>query len=270
VSDYVIGDIHGCFTTLKALLETIRFDPRSDHLYLVGDLVGKGPDSLGVLRWAFEQQPSVEMVLGNHDLHFIRRYLGLREAKESDNLEEALAAPEIATLIEWLSRRPLMISAGSFEVVHAGILPQWTEKEVGKAASKAQKALRKAPYPTLKKAGECNPAARNGLAEFALRVFTNLRCCDSKGTPDFDYTGPPDSAPKGLQPWYSFPEIEARNTTLLFGHWARHGIGGAAHAICLDTSCVYGGMLTALRIPDKHLIQVPNQESVTRPNSDPK
>ncbi len=263
----MIGDIHGCLKTLKALLEAISFDPCSDHLYLVGDIVGKGPDSLGVLRWAFEQQSSVEMVLGNHDLHLIRRYLGLREAKESDNLEEVLAAPEISTLIEWLSRRPLFLATGSFQVIHAGILPHWSPKQVGKAAAKAQKALRKAPYPTLKRAGERIQASRNGLAEFALKVFTSLRCCDSKGEPNFDYTGPPDSAPEGLRPWYSFSEIESRSTTFLFGHWARHGIGGATHAICLDTSCVYGGMLTALRLPDQQLIQVPNQESVADTDS---
>jgi bis(5'-nucleosyl)-tetraphosphatase (symmetrical) len=246
------------------LLGEIHFEPGSDHLYLVGDLVGKGPGSLEVMRWAYDRQHCVEMVLGNHDLHLLRCFHGLRKAKESDYLEGVLSAPDASQLIDWLSRRPLLLTANSFQIVHAGVLPVWTAAQAGSLALEAQKALAADPSSILKRASEVTRAHEDGRPEFALRVLTSLRCCNRLGEPAFDYSGPPEKAPKGLYPWYSFPGIVQQDTTFTFGHWAQHGIGGSDHAICLDTSCVYGGVLTALRLPDRHVVQVPNLKDWTR------
>ena len=264
MSEYVIGDIHGCFNTLLDLLGEIHFEPRSDHLYLVGDIVGKGPASLEVIRWASDHQHCVEMVLGNHDLHLLRCFFGLRKARESDNLEAVLSAPDTSQLIDWLSRRPLLLTADSFRIVHAGILPGWSAPLAGSLAAEAQKALAADPFSILKRAGEVSRAHKDGQPEFALKVLTSLRCCNRKGEPDFEYSGSPEKAPRGLHPWYSFPGIQEQDTTFIFGHWAQHGIGGSGHAICLDTSCVYGGMLTALRLPDRHVVQVQNRKDWSR------
>ena len=260
MSDYVIGDVHGCFATFTALLEEIRFQREIDRLWFVGDLVNKGPDSLAMLRWIHQQRDCAQMVLGNHDLHLLRVYFGLREPKGGDRFGAILAAEDAPKLIRWLLRRPLILEVGEALIVHAGILPIWRVDRTAAFARKAAERLAQKPRKTL--------SASNGKSGLdwnepdstgALRVLTALRCCADETTPDFEYTGPPEQAPAPLKPWYSFPAIQESGRLFFFGHWARLGLHLTPHAICLDSGCAYGGPLSAWRLDDRRLFQVPNQ-----------
>ena len=262
--NYVIGDVHGCFATFQALLEKIRFQPATDRLWFVGDLVNKGPDSVSMLRWTYEHRDVAQVVLGNHDLHLLRVYLGLREAKSSDRLDEVLTARDAPKLIDWLQRCPLVLEVDGSLVVHAGILPVWGIDQTVSLARRVRKRLGTKPRQIL--------SMKNGRPELdwmspqltgALRVFTAVRCCAGPSIPDFAYTGPPEKAPTTLKPWFSFPSINDAGRTFLFGHWAGLGLRIEPHAVCLDSGCIYGGPLSAWRIEDRRIFQVPNQnESV--------
>lgn len=264
MANYVIGDVHGCFVTFRALLEEIRFQDETDRLWFVGDLVNKGPDSISMLRWAYEHRNVVRVVLGNHDLHLLRVYFGLRQPKTSDRFGDILSAKDAPKLIRWLRRRPLVQEVSDSLVVHAGILPAWGIDQTVTLARRIQDRLTRKPRQIL--------STNNGWSGLdwtsprlagALRVFTAVRCCAGPLTPDFAYTGPPEKAPDELKPWFSFPAIDHSGWTFIFGHWAGLGLCVGTHAVCLDSGCIYGGPLSAWRIDDRRLFQVPNQnESV--------
>lgn len=260
MADYVIGDIHGCFQTFLSLLEEIRFQSDRDRLFFVGDLVNKGPGSLAMLRWIYERRNIARMVLGNHDLHLLRVYFGLREPKPSDRFEEVLAAEDVPRMISWLRRRPLLIEVRGHIVVHAGVLPVWGLERAILLARKVRERLNRKPKKTLSASnGWSGPDWSLPPPAGALRVLTSVRCCADSGVPDFSYTGPPEQAPSSLKPWFSFPVVEASGLTFVFGHWARLGLRIEPNAVCLDSGCVYAGKLSAWRIDDRRLFQVPNQ-----------
>lgn len=267
VADYIVGDVHGCFATFQALLEEIRFQPEEDRLSFVGDLVNKGPDSLAMLRWVYTNRNVACMVLGNHDLHLLRVYFGLREPKASDRFEEILAAEDARRLIAWLRRRPLVLEVADHIIVHAGILPSWgIDRTLSLARKVRERMNRKAKKLLATSNGWSGSDWSSPRLAGVLRVLTAVRCCTDPSTPDFDYTGPPEQAPDSLRPWFSFPMIETSGRTFAFGHWARLGLRIEPAAVCLDSGCAYGGFLSAWRIDDRRLVQVPNQNESVPPD----
>lgn len=247
MATYVVGDVQGCFITLERLLARIDFDASRDRLWLVGDIVNRGPNSLDVLRFARDLEDRAVVVLGNHDLHLIARSRGEREPKRRDTFDDVLEAPDCDELVEWLAKRPLLHREDEIVMVHAGLLPGWTLDEAASLAKKAEKKLRDDMDRRLGKA-----------LRTAVDVFTRIRTCNKAGEMDLDFAGPPEDAPKGYRPWFELAEIPD-DATVLFGHWASLGLHLGTNAIGLDTGCVWGGALTALRLEDRKLFQEPSE-----------
>lgn len=268
MATWALGDVHGCFGTLERALERIDFDPGRDRLWLVGDLVNRGPRSLEVLRWAAGLGERVTAVLGNHDLHLLLRSRGLVGVKPGDRLEEVLAAPDRDELLDWLRRRPILHREGGWVLVHAGLLPAWDLPEAeALAAELAGRLGGDAGWEALAElargARRWRPdlEGRDRLAA-ALRVFTRLRTVRPDGSPQLGFTGRPEAAPDGGRPWYELSPVPGTDHTVLFGHWAQLGLLRAPGAVCLDSSCVYGGVLTALELDDDTLVHEPLADPV--------
>jgi bis(5'-nucleosyl)-tetraphosphatase (symmetrical) len=268
MATWAIGDVHGCWSTLERLLESIRWDPGRDSLWLVGDLVNRGPSSLEVLRWAYENRGRLTVVLGNHDFHLLARAAGAAKARQEDTLDAILDAPDREQLLRWLRARPLVHHFGPYVMVHAGLLPDWNiELTTGLAEAVAARiggadgdeVIRKL-YTNRKAAWNTDLGGDEQLAA-AAAVFTRMRMVDSEGTAQLDYAGPPGAAPDGWKPWYTKSAVRSQGYRLLFGHWAQFGFYRAHDAVCLDSGCVYGGRLSALCLNDGQVVQVPYAES---------
>ncbi len=247
-----------------ALLRTIDFDPKSDYLWFVGDLVNRGPRNLETLAWVCEHDARVTSVLGNHDLHLIRRHLGLSNEKASDTLDDVLLAPERDRLIDWLRRRPLIHDSGRHVLLHAGILPAWDLATAARLARKAEKQLREDPEPLFNKpqnSAASRPVGKVLTPREIARILTRVRCCGSPENADLNYSGPPEAAPGSIKPWFTFPEVLRLDRVFVFGHWAQMGCRITPHAFCLDGGCVYGGSLSAIRLDDDRLFQQENLDN---------
>jgi len=265
MATYAIGDIQGCFNTLKALLKRFRFDPNLDRIWLVGDLVNRGPRSLEVLRWAAGLGDRVTAVLGNHDLHLMGRAAGVRAPKSHDTLNGILEAPDRETLLGWLASRPLLHREGPFLLVHAGLLPSWSPSHARSLAQEVETQLRgKGREQLLKSLLEDRPilvwnerlsgASRLRVISDAL---TRMRTCTKEGRMCLGFNGPPQAAPPGCIPWYEVPGRASRSATVVCGHWAALGLSVQAGLVALDTGCVWGGHLTAFRLEDSEIFQEP-------------
>ncbi len=262
MSTYAIGDIQGCYRTLKRLLRRIRFDPGADRLWLTGDLVNRGPRSLQVLRWVREQGERVVTVLGNHDLHLIARALGTRAPKSRDTMDDILGAPDREELILWLRGRPLLHREGAFVLVHAGLLPPWTLERAGQLAREVEGALADPEADRLLQALQAGrpPAWREDLDtedrwRVAVQSFTRLRACRDDGRVCEGFTGPPQRAPEGCHPWFELRNDHSAGVTVVCGHWATLGLRIEPGVMALDTGCVWGGELTAVRLEDGEIFQ---------------
>lgn len=258
---YAIGDVQGCMASLERLLAAIEYDRRRDRLWLVGDLVNRGPRSLDVLRWARAQGEAVTAVLGNHDVHLLARAGGLAKVKKRDTLDEVLAAPDRDELIDWLRRRPLVHVEDGWVLVHAGLHPRWSaararalaaELEAGLASAGWVEWLRSALGGPLAWRDELTGAAR---ARSVLSYLLRVRTCDARGAP-VDFDGPPEEAPAGARPWYAFADAAWRDHTVVFGHWAAHGLRVGDRWIATDGGCVWGGQLAAVRLDDRRVVTV--------------
>ncbi|MGH9322451.1 MAG: symmetrical bis(5'-nucleosyl)-tetraphosphatase [Vicinamibacteria bacterium] len=266
MATYAIGDVQGCFITLMRLLRRLEFDPSRDRLWMVGDLVNRGPDSLGVLRWVKSMEGSVVTVLGNHDLHLIARAEGLRGPRQRDTFDDVLEAPDREALIEWLVGRPLLHREDEFVLVHAGIHPSWSVEEAEQLSWEAQETLRsRRRYGLLEAMEEKSPSKKwdpglEGLPRIRLviDVFTHMRTVKPGGELCLDFAGPPQQAPEGCRPWFDSCSFPAP-VTVLFGHWAALGLHLGGSAIGLDTGCAWGRSLTALRLEDRQVFQEPSE-----------
>jgi bis(5'-nucleosyl)-tetraphosphatase (symmetrical) len=266
---YAIGDIQGCYRTLRRLLERVRFDGEVDRLWLTGDLVNRGPGSLEVLRWAREQGERAVTVLGNHDLHLLGRFFGTRTPKSRDTLDEVLAAPDSEELIRWLRQRPFLHREGALALVHAGFLPAWTLERAVDLAREVEGVLGGPEPERLLEALVASraPAWRNGLEpedrwRVAVQSFTRLRTCREDSRVCEGFSGPPERAPNGCRPWFELRDDHAAGTTVVFGHWATLGLRLEPGVMALDTGCVWGGNLTAVRLEDGALFQEPVADRV--------
>lgn len=263
MSTYAIGDIQGCFEPLQRLLDHIAFDPHRDRLWLVGDLVNRGPDSLATLRFVRDLGDSAVTVLGNHDLHLLAVAEGFEKLKRSDTLEEVLEAPDRSQLLDWLRHRPLMHHEAGYAMVHAGLLPDWTVAQALALAREVESVLQGEAYRGFVANMYGNHPVRwsDDLTGFdRLRVIVNamtrLRACTVDGEMEFTHKAHPDGLPPRYLPWYAVPERRSRDVALLFGHWSSLGLLQQFNVWCLDSGCLWGRCLTALRLEDRQLFHV--------------
>ncbi|MBA2485419.1 MAG: symmetrical bis(5'-nucleosyl)-tetraphosphatase [Nitrospira sp.] len=263
MATYAIGDVQGCYASLRRLTETIRFNPPQDRLWFVGDLVNRGPDSHHVLRFIKNLGPAAITVLGNHDLFLLAVAMGATALRRNDTLAQVLGAPDRDELLAWLRQQPLLHREGKYVLVHAGLLPQWTAEGAQQLAREAETALRgdqiTATLRALHPNGHLQWAPELvGPIRFAsiMKVLTRLRTCSISGEMESSFSGPPELTPEGFHPWFNIPSRKNATATVVFGHWAAMGLHMTPNLLALDSGCVYGRQLTALRLEDRRVFQV--------------
>jgi bis(5'-nucleosyl)-tetraphosphatase (symmetrical) len=261
MATYAVGDVQGCFDELQAMLERIGFDRMRDRLWFVGDLVNRGPKSLEVLRFVKELGDCAVVVLGNHDLHLVTQNEGFERKRKDDSFGDVLEAPDANELVDWLRTRPMMHVEGNWAMVHAGLLPQWTIEKSLRLAREVEHALRAESYRDfLKNLYGSKPERWNdGLTGWdRLRVIVNamtrMRFCTPEGLMEFHSTG--KTPPAGYVAWYETRKDPEQ--AIVFGHWSMAGLQLTDKVAGLDTGCVWGGALSALRLEDRWLVQVPS------------
>ena len=254
---YAIGDVQGCYDELRRLVEQLDFDPDADKLWFVGDLVNRGPESLAVLRWVRSLGTSAVVVLGNHDLHLLAIAAGNPRQGKKDTLDEVLAAPDRDELLHWLRHRPLLhwSEKKAFALIHAGLPPQWDLTQAQACARELEAVLRGPDHRAFLNAMYGNEPARwsadlQGLARlrFITNCFTRLRYCTRDGTLCLDEKALLGSQPAGVLPWFAVPGRASADTRILFGHWSTIGYCTEANTWALDSGCLWGGTLTAIRV----------------------
>ena len=252
---YAIGDIQGCFDELQALLERIEYAPGEDTLWLAGDLVNRGPHSLETLRFAREHQAIT--VLGNHDLHLLASAMVPKHRKSKDTLHQIMEARDGEELMHWLRHQPLLHhdEDSGYTMIHAGLPPQWDLQLAKQCAAEVEQVLRNEDHPEYFSLMYGNKPHRwkDSLEgwdriRFITNCFTRMRYCDQKGRLALSEKGPPGSQPAELKPWFEWPERKSRDMKILFGHWSTLGNYQGNGVYALDTGCLWGGSLSALRI----------------------
>ena len=292
MSTYVIGDVQGCFNELELLVDKIGFDPAHDTLWFVGDLVNRGPGSLETLRLVKSLGDNAVTVLGNHDLHLLALHCGMRPVGKDPTLDPILHAPDRDELMNWLLQQPLLHREDNFVMVHAGLHRDWSIDTAVEIAQEIEQELKKSStrtdtdggrpssatstlvdtdslYTTMKSiyggtegTWSENATTANRL-RYAVNCFTRMRFCDNHGTPDFNQSGPPGSQPDALVPWFTIQNKSQRQHALLIGHWAAMGLQIIDNLHALDSGCVWGNSLTAMRLADRKLYQVPSLKART-------
>lgn len=260
MSHYCIGDVQGCFSELTALLTKINFDPKHDTLWFTGDLVNRGPQSLEVLRYVKSLGDRALTVLGNHDLHLLAVVSGKAKVKSQDTFDDILNAPDCNELCDWLRQQPLLHHDAKlgYALVHAGLPPQWNLEKALQCAHEVESVLRSDKYADFfahMYGNEPNRWDEKLTGNDRLRIITNyltrLRFCDAKGTLELITKSESHTPPHGYLPWFKIPQRKTKILNILFGHWA--ALGGhtdEAHVYALDTGCVWGNCLSALRLED--------------------
>ncbi len=260
MATYAIGDVQGCFAELEALLAAIGFRKSADRLWFVGDLVNRGPGSAEVLRFVKGLGERAVTVLGNHDLHLVTQHEGLERPRKDDTIQDVLNAPDREALVDWLRTQPLMHVEGKWAMVHAGLVPQWPIGKAAALAGEVKNALSARTYRDFlsNMYGSLPDRWHDALEGWdRLRVIVNamtrMRFCTPEGKMDFKAKG--EQAPAGHRPWFELrPKDES---PILCGHWSALGLQLTPQLAAIDTGCVWGGSLTALRLEDRKLFQVP-------------
>ena len=275
---YCIGDVQGCRSALHRLLDEVAFSPSRDTVYLLGDLVNRGPDSLGVLRDVVGWEDAARCILGNHDLHLLATACGARKPGRRDTLAQVLAAQDAPLLLEWLAAQPLARAihqpGQTLLLVHAGVLPSWTAQQTLALAAEVQSVLGgKERTKFLKRMYGDEPTAWDDRLKgmdrlrVVVNALTRLRFCSPDGIMEFDAKEGLEAAPPGYGPWFDAPNRRTQDVTVLFGHWSTLGWLDRSDVVALDSGCVWGGHLSALELrsgtaADPHLlIQVPCQQA---------
>ena len=261
---YLIGDIQGCDDALERLLTHIDFSPSRDTLYLLGDLVNRGPNNVGVLRRLMAYGSSAQCLLGNHDLHLLAVSQGVRQAHSQDTTHDILAAPDSQALLHWLRQQHMALRVNNVLMVHAGVLPQWTPEQTMALAAEVQTVLRGDDFAHFmpQMYGGLPNQWHDGLqGADRLRVIVNaltrLRFCNAEGAMDFSVKESADHAPEGLMPWFDAPHRRTAGVAIAFGHWSTLKPLNRPDVVCLDDGCVWGGCLSAVRL-DAHQTQTPD------------
>src|SRR5688500_10380034 len=252
MATYAIGDVQGCFEELSRLLAEAGFEQRRDRLWFVGDLVNRGPKSLEVLRFVRDLGSRAVSVLGNHDLHLVTQHEGFERSRGADTFADVLEARDAAELVSWLRSRPLLHVEGGHAMVHAGLLPQWSLDKAVLLANEVEEELRGADYRAFlaNMYGSTPQAWSETLTGWdRLRVIVNamtrLRFCTRDGRMDLRAKG--TTAPAGYFPWY---ELRRDAQRIVCGHWSALGLKLTPGMAALDSGCVWGGKLSALRLED--------------------
>ena len=253
MSLYAIGDVQGCLVSLENLLKLINYK-KSDHLIFLGDIVNRGRNSLETVR--FLKELNSDVVLGNHDLHTIGVYYGVRKISKSDTIDNLIRSPDADSLIHWLKSKPLFLKKYNHTFVHAGINPLWSLNQCINYSEKVSFALIRNPENTLKKIFyKTINNKRPPIEQFIVNFFTRVRYLKKNYELFFRYTDYPNQSSNEIHPWY---KLVKKNLfyPLIFGHWSQLGLNFYKNFICLDSGCVWGGKLTALRIDDYKVFQV--------------
>jgi len=254
---YAIGDIQGCYDELMRLLELINIDPANDQVWFTGDLVNRGPASLQVLRAVHELGDSAITVLGNHDLHLLAVAEGSRPLHKNDTLDDILSAPDRDELLTWLRQQPLMHHAPALNtlLVHAGLPPQWDLAMAQTCAKEVETVLRGDNYTAFfqhmygnQPDVWCDDLANWNRLRFITNSFTRLRYCNATGHFDFEAKGKPGTQPVGYLPWFEVPGRRSEDLRIVFGHWSTLGLRRERNIVSLDTGCLWGKQLTAVRL----------------------
>ncbi|MCG8393846.1 MAG: symmetrical bis(5'-nucleosyl)-tetraphosphatase [Pseudomonadales bacterium] len=260
MADYAIGDLQGCLAPFNCLLERIAFNPDRDRLFLAGDLVNRGPDSLGTLRRVHELRDNVHTVLGNHDLHLLAVAHGSTGSKRKDTLADILDAADRDTLLDWLRAQPLLVDIPEHDAVmtHAGLPPLWRLADARDRAREVEQVLASPAIDDYfanmygnQPAGWSDDLSGPERWRVITNHFTRMRFVNLDGELDLATKGEADAPPAGFMPWFDHPRRVETGIRILFGHWAAlEGHSGVARVDALDTGCVWGGSLTALRLDD--------------------
>ena len=284
MSLYLIGDVQGCNQALGRLLDTLDFSPSRDTIYLLGDLVNRGPDSAGVLRRLMAYGTSAQSLLGNHDLHLLAVAHGIRSAHRSDTVDDVLQASDRDIMLQWLAQQPLAMRE-HFEgqdtlMVHAGVLPGWTATKTVALAKEVQAQLQSPQRQEflqhmygntpLSWSDELQGADR---LRVVVNALTRLRFCNAQGEMEFATKEGAQAAPHGFMPWFEVPGRQTAHVTVAFGHWSTLGWLERADVLALDSGCVWGGCLSAVQVRPGWGRKVPEQlcvkcEAAQQPGAD--
>lgn len=264
MSTYAIGDIQGCHDSLLSLLDACDFDPRRDRLWLVGDLVNRGPKSLETLRYVKALGEAAITVLGNHDLYLLMVAEGVEKRRgKDDTLDDILAATDCDELLAWLRHQKLCHIENGYCLVHAGLLPQWTVAEARALAAEVEALLQGPAYrDVLAHMWGSEPAAWNKELQgwdrmrVIVNAMTRMRFCTPEGVMEFQAKGEVVDAPAGHMPWFDVPGRCSADTVLVTGHWSALGLKMTPNLLALDSGCLWGGHLTALRLEDRAVFQI--------------
>ncbi|MFD2112186.1 symmetrical bis(5'-nucleosyl)-tetraphosphatase [Thiorhodococcus fuscus] len=253
---YAIGDIQGCYSELRRLLDRLNFDPANDRLWFAGDLVNRGPDSLAVLRFVRDLGETAVCVLGNHDLHLLALANGNSKHAKKSTLDPVLKAPDRDELLDWLRHRPMLHHdrERGLTLIHAGLPPQWDLTEARTYASELEDVLRGDDYGNFLAAMYGDKPARWSAAltgmdrlRFITNCLTRLRFCSTDGTLALKEKGDIGSQATGLIPWFQTPGRRTQNDRIIFGHWSTLGYWSGDNVWAIDSGCLWGGSLTAIR-----------------------
>lgn len=263
MATYAIGDIQGCYQPLQQLLELIQFNPRQDTLWLAGDLVNRGPGSLEVLRWAYQHRDSLRVVLGNHDLHLLAVDAGHGKHSDEDTLKPILNAPDKTTLLDWLRQQKLVHREHGWLMVHAGLLPQWSADDAERLSREVEKRLQRDDYRDFLAHMYGNKPQRwdeslHGKDRLRLIVnaMTRMRLVTRDGDIDLKFKGELENSPPELLAWFDAADRRSADTPIVCGHWSALGLKLSENLCALDSGCLWGGDLTALRLEDRQIVQV--------------
>ncbi|MGI9291004.1 MAG: symmetrical bis(5'-nucleosyl)-tetraphosphatase [Gammaproteobacteria bacterium] len=258
---YAIGDVQGCAVALEELLDDLQFDPAVDRLWLTGDLVNRGPHSLETLRLVKSFGDSVVTILGNHDLHLLAVAEGIKPLRHGDTLKKILSAPDRDELMHWLRHLPMLHVDHELKtlMVHAGVYPGWSIKKLKQRAGEVETVLRGDDYREFfENMYGRQPCAWSGKLDgmdrirFITNSMTRMRYVSGKRQLDFNQKGPPGSQPGDLVPWYDHPQMKCHSWRIVCGHWSALGYMRRGQILSLDSGCVWGGALTAVRLDAKN------------------
>jgi bis(5'-nucleosyl)-tetraphosphatase (symmetrical) len=274
MSTYAIGDLQGCYAELQSLLDEINFDETNDQLWFVGDIVNRGPESLKCLRFVKSLRKNAKTVLGNHDLHLLAIANKVRKPHRKDTVDEILNSNDSEELLDWLKHQPLLVSDPDLEftMVHAGFPPQWTLKQAKELAQETESLLQSEQFDNFihQMYGDQPDAWSNKLKDndrhrFIINAFTRIRYVGKNGKLEIKENGAPGTQSESLTPWYAIPERKTKKDKIIFGHWSTVHLGNESNfkqynVYPLDTGCLWGGTLTAMRLEDEKLFSVPSQQ----------
>jgi len=273
MATYAIGDVQGCYQELNDLLDRINFDSKNDRLWFTGDLINRGPESLEVLRMV--KALDAVTVMGNHEAHLLAIDAGAGKPGKNDTLDAILNAPDRNELIQWITHFPLLHHDTDYDLtmVHAGLTPLWDLDQAIACAAELESVLRDETLINnflMHMYGNQphhwrDDLTGNGRLRFIINCFTRIRFCNESGHLDFDHKGPPGSQPQAYLPWFKLKNRKTRNNKIIFGHWASIDCGSVKafdqdNVYPLDTGCVWGRKLTAMRLEDTNYFSVPSRQ----------